>query len=123
MKGPRKAFKIRTVYFKVSEMDKAVAFWQPLLGLSPVKAGTKYSEFRVDNINLGLVLNDFGDKFEGANCVPVFEFADDELPAYIEKAKSLGGTVILDGLSDPHLLSIIVADPWGNEFELSKFHD
>lgn len=115
--------KIRTVYFKVSDIDKARLYWQALLKLDPVKSTAKYCEFRVENINLGLVLNDFGDKFEGANCVPVFEFSDAELSGYTERAKSLGSTVILDGLDDPHLLSVIFADPWGNEFELSKFHD
>lgn len=103
-------------------MDAAVSFWKALLELTPTKSGPKYSEFRLDNINLGIVLNDFGDKFQGANCVPVFEFADDELDGYIERFTKLGGTIILDGLKNPHLLSLVVADPWGNEFELSKFH-
>ncbi len=104
-------------------MEEAVGFWRSLLGLAPVKSSAKYSEFRMDNINLGLVLNDFGDKFEGANCVPVFELPDEELPAYIEKVQALGSRVLVDGLTDPHLLSVVCADPWGNEFELSKFHD
>ncbi len=114
--------KIRTVYFKVSDMQAAINFWSSLLELNPRKSGPKYSEFAASNINLGLVLNDFGDKFQGANCVPVFEFADDELDSYIRKAKNLGGQVIVDGLNDPNLLSIVFADPCGNEFELSKFH-
>lgn len=104
-------------------MPESVRLWKALLEDEPVKTGEKYSEFRLENINLGLVLNDFGDRFEGANCVPVFEFADDELPVYIKRAKSLNCTVILDGLTNPNLRSIVFADPWGNEFEFSRFHD
>ena len=115
--------KIRTCYFKVSNMQEASAFWKSLLEIDPIKSTPKYSEFRMDNINLGLVLNDFGDKFEGANCVPVFELADAELQSYVDRVNRFGGTIILDGLEDPNLLSVIVTDPWGNEFELSKFHD
>ena len=115
--------KIRTVYFKVADMNKAVDFWQKLLEVKPHKTSPKWYEFMVGNLRLGLLLNDFGDKYSGSNCVPVFEFSDDELPKYIERAKSLGAKVIVDGLNDPNLLSIVFADPFGNEFELSKFHD
>ncbi len=41
----------------------------------------------------------------------------------LAKLKNLGATVIVNGLNDPNLLSIVFADPWGNEFELSRFHD
>lgn len=104
-------------------MAKAREFWQALVGFAPHKVGEYYSEFKMDNINLGFVLNDMDDKFEGANCVPVFEFADDDLPRYIERAKELKAKIIVDGLNNPHLMSMVMADPWGNEFELSKFHD
>jgi len=114
--------KIRTCYFKALNMEDAVSFWQAFLELPPTKCSPKYSEFRLDNINLGFVLNDFGDGFQGSNCVPVFEFADADLKAYIDRFTKLGGTVILDGLENPDLLSLVVEDPWGNEFELSKFH-
>lgn len=115
--------KIRTCYFKVTNMTECVQFWSTLLDMPPVKNGATYSEFRVDNINLGLVLNNFGDKFHGSNCVPVFEFEDSELDLYIQKAKGLGCTLILDGLADPNLRSVIFSDLWGNEFEFSRFHD
>lgn len=77
----------------------------------------------MDNIRLGLLLNDFGDQYSGSNCVPVFEFSDEEVMKYVEKAKSLGATVIKEGLDDPNLKSVVFADPFVNEFEVSKFHD
>jgi len=78
--------------------------------------------FMTENIRLGLLLNDFNDKYTGSNCVPVFELPDDEVMQYVDRAKQLGATVIEDGLNDPELLSVVFADPFGNEFEVSKFH-
>ncbi len=104
-------------------MDKAVSFWQTILEVEPHKTGPKWHEFMVGQLRLGLLLNDFDDKFQGSNCVPVFEFADEELPAYIDRAKQAGAKVLVDGLEDPNLKSIVFQDPWGNEFELSRFHD
>lgn len=115
--------KIRTIYFKVTDMPKAVAFWRSFLGIEPHKKFPKWHEFMTENIRLGLLLNDFGDTYSGSNGVPVFEFGDDEVIAYVEKAKSLGATVIKEGLDDPNLRSVVFADPFGNEFEVSRFHD
>lgn len=114
--------KIRTIYFKVTDMPKAVAFWRAFLEVEPHKKFESWHEFMTDNIRLGLLLNDFGDQYSGSNCVPVFEFADDEVVQYVERAKSLGAEVIKDGLDDPDLLSVVFRDPFGNEFEISKFH-
>jgi predicted enzyme related to lactoylglutathione lyase len=116
-------FKIRTIYFKVPDLNAATRFWQSILGVAPHKNSDQWREFWCGNIRLGLILNDFGDSFAGSNCVPVFEFADSDLPAYIERAKSAGAKVILEGLNDPNLLSLVLSDPFGNEFEFSKFHD
>lgn len=115
--------KIRTIYFKVTDMAKAVAFWQGLLQIVPHKTSPKWHEFMVGSLRFGLLLNDYGDSYNGSNCAPVWEFDDEELPAYIERAKSLGARMLVDGLEDPNLKSIVFADPFGNEFELSRFHD
>lgn len=115
--------KIRTIYFKVTNMTEAVAFWQGLLQIEPHRAFPEWHEFMVQGLRLGLWLNTIGDQYAGANCVPVFEFSDEELPSYIERAQALGATVIEDGLENPKLLSVVFADPFGNQFELSKFHE
>ena len=39
--------KIRTVYFKVAQLDEAAAFWQAFLGMAPVKSFPEWQEFRV----------------------------------------------------------------------------
>jgi predicted enzyme related to lactoylglutathione lyase len=113
--------KIRTIYFKVSDMKKAVEFWEQFLGIKPHKTFDEWHEFMLENIRLGLLLHT-EDKTKGSNCVPVFEFKDEEVLSYVEKAKRLGATEIFNGLEDPDILSITFADPWGNEFEVSKFH-
>lgn len=115
--------KIRTIYLKVTDMPKAVEFWQSFLGVEPHKKFDEWQEFMADNIRFGLLLNTFGDKYISSNCVPVFEFADDEVLEYVGKAKKLEANVIHDGLDDPNIKSITFADPFGNEFEVSKFHD
>jgi catechol 2,3-dioxygenase-like lactoylglutathione lyase family enzyme len=115
--------KIRTIYFKVADPAKAAAFWSALLQVPPHKDFESWKEIHCGNIRLGFLLNDFGDKFSGSGCVPVFEFADEALPAYIERAKALGAEVLVDGLNDPNMKSIAFRDPFGHEFELSKFHD
>lgn len=115
--------KIRTLYFKVADTAKAAAFWSELLGVAPHKDFEKWKEISCGNIRLGFLLNDFGDAFSGSGCVPVFEFGDAELPAYVARAKALGAEVLVDRLDDPNMKSIAFRDPFGHEFELSKFHD
>jgi predicted enzyme related to lactoylglutathione lyase len=115
--------KIRTLYFKTTDLAAAKTFWQSLLSITPHKDTLKWAEFMVGDLRLGILLNDFGDQVVGCNCVPVFEFPDAELPAYIGRAQQLGAKVLVDGLNDPNLLSMVMADPFGNEFELSKFHE
>ncbi len=115
--------KIRTVYFKVQDMTKAVDFWKEFLGIDPVKTSPTWCEFLINQTRLGFLLNDFNDQFSGSNCLPVFEFSDDEIGQWIEKAKQLGAELVFDGLADQKNLSVVFRDPAGNEFELTKFHE
>jgi catechol 2,3-dioxygenase-like lactoylglutathione lyase family enzyme len=114
--------KIRTIYFKVPDTAKACDFWSTLLLTAPHKDFDSWKEINCGNIRLGFLQNP-GDVVTGSSCVPVFEFSDDALPAYIERARALGAQVVVDGLNDPHMKSIAFRDPFGHEFELSRFHD
>jgi catechol 2,3-dioxygenase-like lactoylglutathione lyase family enzyme len=114
--------KIRTIYQKVQNLDKARTFWESFLGIRPVKSSNKWCAFQLENLLFALLLNDYGDDFKGTNCVPVFEFGDHEIKRHVEKTKALGGTVVFDGLADPNIQSIVIKDPSGNEFEISKVH-
>jgi len=114
--------KIRTVYFKVSDL-KEVDFWKNFLDAEPHKITPSWHEFLIGDIRLGFLLNDFEDRYSGSNCVPVLEFADDEIGTWVDKAKKLGAKVVFDGLKEEKTQSIVFRDPAGNEFELTKFHD
>lgn len=50
--------------------------------------------------------------------MPVFELAPERLAAAVSRAKEAGATVVLDGLANPQMNSIVLASPGGNEFEL-----
>ena len=110
--------RIRSAYFKVTDMAVAVGFWTSFLQQQPVKHTSHWSEFLLGEVRLGFLLNDFGEEISGNGCVPVFEFVADEIAAVVDRAKSLGATVILDGLADPKMNSIVMAAPSGHEFEL-----
>jgi hypothetical protein len=110
--------KIRSAYFKVTDMAGSVAFWSSFLLQAPAKQSQHWSEFALGEVRLGFLLNDFDEEIRGNGCVPVFEVAPTELAACIERAKSLGATVVLDGLADPQMNSIVMAAPSGCEFEL-----
>jgi len=114
--------KIRTIYQKVQNMETARTFWESFLGFKPSKSSPKWCQFDLENINFALLLNVFDDEFKGSNTVPVFELSESEIAKYVEKAKALGCVVVIDGLTNPDMQSIVLRDPSGNEFEISKFH-
>jgi hypothetical protein len=83
----------------------------------------KWAEFLLGEVRFGLLLNDFGDQFAGSGCVPVFEFDVSGLNVFLNRAKALGATVVLDGLNDETIKSIVLVRPDGHEFELCSCHD
>ncbi|UTH73689.1 VOC family protein [Chromobacterium sp. IIBBL 290-4] len=117
--------RIRSVYLKVLDMEAERAFWQAFLLSEPSKSGSHWSEFALDGARLGLLLNDFGEKIAGSGAVPVFEFEAGDLPSAIARAQSAGALVVLDGLDNPQMNSIVLSTPGGHEFELCncRLHD
>ena len=115
--------KVRSSYFKVKDMKAEVAFWQALLQIDPAKSSAHWSEFMVGGVRIGFLLNDFGEELMGCNCVPVLEVDIGAMPGTIERATSAGATVVLDGLKNPKMNSIVMASPGGHEFELCNCKD
>ncbi len=115
--------KIRTIYQKVQDLEAAKSFWVSFLEQQPSKSSSNWCSFRLENLNFSLLLNDYGDELKGSNSVPVFELDEGEIEQVVQKAKTLGAVVILDGLADPKMKSIVLKDPLGNEFEVSLSHD
>ncbi len=115
------SMRIRTIYFKVMDMERSITFWEKLLELSPNRKSEKWAEFSIGGVRLGLLLNDFGDELVGSASVPVFEFDASSLPAFLDRAKSLGATVVMQ-LNDA-MTSVVLASPDGHEFEVCTCHD
>ncbi len=109
--------RVRSNYFKVLNMESEVAFWRALLQMEPIKSSPHWSEFMVGSTHIGFLLNDFGDKLVGCSCVPVLEVNEGTMDAAVLRAKEAGATLVLHGLSNPKMNSIVLASPGGNEFE------
>jgi predicted enzyme related to lactoylglutathione lyase len=114
--------KIRTVYFKVRNLDQCVKFWSELLEIQPRTSSPHWAQFRIRDINLGLL--PLEPKGERPSCVPVFEFPDDVIQAKISRAKAMGASVILEGKDHPDYpnTAAVLQDPEGNEFEFTNYH-
>lgn len=117
--------RVRTVYFKVRHLGPVRAWWEDFLGVKPTKVFAQWSEFQVGEINLGFLQIDAQPPGgRGASCVPVLEFADDEVARRIARAKELGATAILEGRDHPDYpnTAAVLVDPFGNEFEVTNLH-
>jgi hypothetical protein len=113
--------KIRTVYFKSKDIQALCDFWSNVLEIKPHKNFEDWKEILCGTVRLGFLKRDTDTIY--SNCVPVFEFEDHALDSYIKRALAYGAELLIDGRVDPKLLSAVMRDPFGNEFELSKFHD
>jgi predicted enzyme related to lactoylglutathione lyase len=110
--------RIRSSYFKVKDMAAEVNFWRVLLQIEPAKSTSHWSEFLIAGQRIGFLLNDFGEELVGCSSVPVLEVDEGAMEATLRRAKDAGAVVILDGLSNPKMNSIVLASPGGHEFEL-----
>ncbi len=110
--------RIRSSYFKVKDMQAEVNFWRALLELEPTKSSSHLSEFLIAGQRIGFLLNDFGEELVGCSNVPVLEVDQGAMEATVTRAKGAGAAVVLDGLSNPKMNSIVLASPGGHEFEL-----
>ena len=108
----------RSSYFKVKDMNAEVAFWRALLEAEPVKTSSHWSEFMVGEVRIGFLLNDFGEQLVGCSSVPVLEVEEGAMVSTVARAREAGATVVLDGLENPKMNSIVIASPGGHEFEL-----
>lgn len=118
--------RVRTVYFKVRDLEPVQAWWEDFLGVKPTQAFARWSEFRVGEINLGFLHIDAAPPLgRGASCVPVLEFADDEVARRIARAKELGAKAVLEGSDHPDYpnTAAVLIDPFGNEFEVTTLHE
>ena len=116
--------KMRTSYLKVADMNDALKFWESLLGTKAHKRSEYWSEIKCSNINFGLLwTEDFRVDRDKSNFVPVFEVLAADLDTLKIKAVELGASIVVDLKDHPDKKSYVLADPMGNEFEITRFHD
>ena len=116
--------KIKNVYFKVTDMEKSVAFWSGFLSTQPFKRSKYWSEFKCDGTNLALLWMDgFVPGADLCSMVPVFEFQDHQLESQKDLALSLGAKVFIDIKDHPDKKSYVLTDPNGHEFEITVCHE
>ena len=105
-------------------MEVSLQYWESVLKTKPHKRSDFWSEFRCDNINLGfLKMKGFEVQKDQSNSVPVFEIPEAEFDSTISRIKLLNTRIILDINHHPDKMSYIFADPFGHEFEVTKFRD
>lgn len=116
--------KIRTVYFKAPTMNTAREFWQSFLKKDPHKSSDFWTEFNLGTINFAILrMDDFRVDENKSNFVPVFEYSEADFNSAVARARDLKASVIVDIEDHPDKLSYVFADPFGNEFEITKFRD
>lgn len=110
---------IRTFYFKVSDVERITDWWSEVLGISPHKKSRAYGEFKVGEMRLGFVLNDWGEKYEGNRGVAMFNTdSEKERDELIDRMVKAGGSIEADNRTNEALKSASVLDPFGNEVEI-----
>src|SRR5690349_18424184 len=110
--------KLRTVYFKVPDMQEAIKFYSAFLEIEPHKNSAVWTEYQIGEVRFGLLATTGATLTNQSHCVPVFEFEENEIMRRVDAVTTLGARIIADGLDDPGVQSMTLADPFGNEFEV-----
>lgn len=74
-------FKIKSLYVCVKDMERAIRFYESLLGLKATEKDEIYSVFDINGFRYGLFANEKMNesKVWGNNCLPSFEVSDIDL--------------------------------------------
>jgi len=112
--------RLRTVYFKVSDVAATAGFWGRLLEREVDASYEDWMEYKVGDVRIAFIKET---PATGSNCVPVFEMPREMIANSVQHALEIGARIVLNGLDDPEVRSIVLEDPFGNEFEFTMFHD
>jgi predicted enzyme related to lactoylglutathione lyase len=107
--------RIQNVYYTVSDMARASAFYRDALALTPKFAdGERWTQFDVGGSNFAL--SSAGESAVDRGAVAVFEAADvAEAEAAVVRS---GGTILARRDMGSHGLVVTASDPDGNVFQL-----
>lgn len=106
---------LRTTIYRVSDMEKAKAWYSSLLGFAPYFDEPFYIGFNVAGYELGLVPEEgaIKTKSESVNTYWGVEDAD----AYWAKLMAMGATVYEEPTEvGGGIITALAKDPWGNLF-------
>ena len=76
-------------------------------------------------INLGFLKLGRASGSSRPPCVPVFEVDSDAAASTIERAKALGAYAVVEGEDHPDYpeTAAVLIDPFGNEFQVTSYHE
>jgi predicted enzyme related to lactoylglutathione lyase len=106
----------------VTDIARARAFYEGVLGLTPSGNvdGAKWVEYDVANGTFGI--GDYGDQWRagasGSGTMAAFE--SDDLDALVQRVKDSGATIVMDTMDTPVCRFAMVNDPDGNTLMLHK---
>ena len=108
--------KITGVIIDVSDLDRAAAFWGGVFNEEVAFRVDEFVFFDVDGLHL--VLQHVTDAKVAKNRAHI-DLASEDPQAFIHRVQQLGGSVVSE-VNKPHYALVVLADPDGNEFCISR---
>jgi catechol 2,3-dioxygenase-like lactoylglutathione lyase family enzyme len=106
------------VTIDVSDLDRGIAFWGGLLDLVETRRYQEYAWLGEVAPGVELILQQTADRKLNKNRVH-FDIAGDPPAALEGRARELGA-IVVDEVDNPAYALVVMADPDGNEFCISR---
>ncbi|MNY07312.1 Metallothiol transferase FosB [compost metagenome] len=103
---------IQSVLIFVSDMERSVAFYRDVLGLSVLSSNPAITEFEMGGITFGLQYMPAGARNSGM--AVTIDFAVDDIQAMIDKLEAKGVAFVAKELDQPFNKLAKFQDPDGN---------
>ena len=113
------------VYFPVSDLEKATAFYRDVLGMTPVfSMGGMWGELQAGDSTVALhVDNDRPLASQDAGMRPSTAFACEDVAAMAERVREAGGKVFMEPFESGVCTMAVVSDLDGNPVMLHRRDD
>ena len=113
------------VYFPVSDLEKATAFYRDVLGLTPVfSVGGMWGELQAGDTTVALhVEDDAPIAAPDAGMRPSTAFACEDVAAMAERVRDAGGKVFMEPFESGSCTMAVVSDLDGNPVMLHRRDD
>lgn len=113
------------VYFPVSDLEKATAFYRDVLGLTPsFSVGGMWGELQAGNMTVALhVEDDAPIAAPDSGMRPSTAFACEDVAAMAERVKEAGGSVAMEPFESGTCTIAVVSDLDGNPVMLHRRDD